>query len=388
MQKGVEVRGNSIRVYFWYNGELCRETLGLPATEANLEYASKLIQVIHFELSQDTFKYARHFPNSKKAKEGLFNYYIDLWSDFKKTEVAASTFKGYQDKIKAHIKPKWGNCFPQEIDHIDIQIWIKKELSLTLKNKTIKEIISIMRQIFVLYRTRNKLSYDPTEGITIRMCDEDDPDPFTRQEIETILNTPTDRKMELLLIQFMLWTGCRVSEAIALAWEDVDIERGTVNFRRSKVNGLYRVTKTKRSNREVELLKPAMDALIAMMSYSYIAKKKSFDVVQRDNRTVKKELLRPVFLNSNTGLAHETDFCIRDRFFKAHLKKAGVRYRGPGQCRHTFACQLLSTGAIPVAWISQQLGHTNPTTTFRYYAKWIRDDSGSLIKKVEKALGF
>ncbi len=27
--------------------------------------------------------------------------------------------------------------------------------------------------------------------------------------------------------------------------------------------------------------------------------------------------------------------------------------------RHTFDCQLLSTGAIPAEWISQQLGHTN-----------------------------
>lgn len=33
---------------------------------------------------------------------------------------------------------------------------------------------------------------------------------------------------------------------------------------------------------------------------------------------------------------------IRERFWKTHLKHAGVRYRGPNQCRHPFISQLLS----------------------------------------------
>jgi integrase len=97
--------------------------------------------------------------------------------------------------------------------------------------------------------------------------------------------------------------------------------------------------------------------------------------------------LRFVFLNSNTLNAHVNDFCVRDRFFKAHLKKANVRYRGPNQCRHTFACQLLSTGEIPAEWISQQLGHTNPTTTFKYYAKWMSSNAADMVQKAEAALG-
>lgn len=40
---------------------------------------------------------------------------------------------------------------------------------------------------------------------------------------------------------------------------------------------------------------------------------------------------------------------------KAHLKVAGVRYRGPSQCRQTYASQLLTTGAASVDWIAEQI---------------------------------
>lgn len=388
MANGVEVRGNSVRVYFRYKNERCRETLDGAATPANIKRAEHLVSVINYEIETGTFDYAHHFPNSERVKTSRFDAYLDIWLGIKASQIAASTLRGYSTKISAHIRPRWGAFNTEKIDHIDLLTWIQKDLTKTLKNKTIKEIVSIMRQVFQLYRTRNKVMHDPTDGIVIRLPDEDDPDPFTREEIDKILSTPTDRRMEVLMIKFMLWSGPRVSEAISLAWEDVNLDAGTVRFRRSKVNGNYRVTKTRRSNREVQLLKPAVEALREIYLLTGHQPKITVDITQRDNRTVKSQALRFVFLNSNTGEPHKSDFCVRDRFFKTHLKHADVRYRGPNQCRHTFACQLLSTGGVPAEWISQQLGHTNPTTTFKYYAKWITTTGVDMAKKAESLLGL
>lgn len=89
----------------------------------------------------------------------------------------------------------------------------------------------------------------------MRLPHVEDLDPFTRDEIKHILATPTKRMQELNMIEFMIWDGPRLSEAMALAWEDVvDLERGIIRYRRRQFRNAYRVTKTRRSTREKQLL--------------------------------------------------------------------------------------------------------------------------------------
>jgi len=132
------------------------------------------------------------------------------------------------------------------------------------------------------------------------------------------------------MIQFMIWAGPRVSETIALAWEDVDLQQGTVTFRRSKVRGAYRVTKTRRSTRKVRLLEPAWDALRKIDAMNPVKQAQTVEIVERDNKTVRKHKLHFVFLNTNSGMPHVSDFVVRDRFFKAHLNAAGYVIVGLG----------------------------------------------------------
>lgn len=149
--------------------------------------------------------------------------------------------------------------------------------------------------------------------------------------------TPTNCAQELLMVQFMIWAGPRVSETIALAWEDVDMKQGTVTLRHTKVRGAYRVTKTRRSTRKVRLLEPARDTLRKLDAINQLKTVDTVDIVERDNKTVRKHKLHFVLLNTKSGLPHVSDFVVRDRLVNAHLKAAGVRYRGHGQCRHTYA---------------------------------------------------
>lgn len=388
MANGVEARGNCVRVYFRFNGELCRERVPGGNTAANREQAQRLVQIIEYEIQAGTFDYARHFPNSSKLAGNTFGYYLDLWLKIKSNNVAATTFRGYSNKAEVHVRPHWGAVQIDKIDHLDLQDWIQGTLSKSLKNKTIREIISNVRQVFRLYRTRKKVAHDPTEGLYVRLPDPEAPDPFTRAEIKQILETPTDRVQELLMVQFMIWAGPRVSETIALAWEDVDLKKGTVTFRRSKVRGAYRVTKTRRSTRKVRLLEPAWDALRKVDVINGTKRADTVDIVERDNKTVRSHQLHFVFLNTHTGEPHVSDFSVRDRFFKTHLKNADVRYRGPGQCRHTYASQLLTTGVASIDWIAEQMGHTNGNMIRQHYGLWINEDGPDVIGMLEHALNL
>ncbi|EPM68855.1 phage integrase [Pseudomonas syringae pv. theae ICMP 3923] len=385
---GVEARGNSVRIYFNYQGVRCRESLPGGNNPTTVAHAKRMVEIINYEIETGTFDYSRHFPNSPKLVENSFGHYLDLWLTIQKNIVAATTYRGYSSKAEVHVRPRWGNVQIDQIDHLDLQHWIQGTLAVRLKNKTIRDIVSNVRQVFKLYRTRRKVAHDPTEGLQVRLPDPAAPDPFTRAEIALILSTATSRTYELLMVQFMIWAGPRVSETIALAWEDVDLQAGTVTFRRSKVRGDYRVTKTRRSTRKVRLLAPALNALLKLKALTKGGRAHTVAVVERDNRTVRNHKLHFVFLNTSSGEPHVSDFTIRDRFFKTHLEHAGVRYRGPGQCRHTYASQLLTSGAASIDWIAEQMGHTNGNMIRKHYGTWINEDGPDVIGMLESALDF
>ncbi len=386
MGNGVEIHGKKLRIYFPYEGEKCREPLDLEPTPENLTYAENMVKMIRHEIRASSFIYSKYFPNSKRLVKNRLNHYLDIWLEIKKERTADSTFNGYKGMVERYIRPKFGRRQANQIDYIDIERWMSNELQ-PLASKTIKETLAILSQVYSLYQKRNASAHNPTTGITVRLPDRPDPEVWTREEIDKILSTPAynGNVQELDLIKFMMWTGPRVSEAIALTWEDVDLDAGTVVFRRARVRGPFKATKTRRSTREVELLRPALEALQDQHQRTASLPPVSIQVKERDNRTFRTEKVRFVFMNSFTGNAHNSDTTLRDGFLKSHLKSAGVRYLGIGQCRHTFASQMLSA-EMPLDWIAKQLGHSSTAMIHKHYSKWIKADAYDMVARANERL--
>ena len=190
------------------------------------------------------------------------------------------------------------------------------------------------------------------------------------------------------MIQFNFWSGLRLSELIGLGWDNIDLVNWTAKINLAKVNGQFKTPKTKRAERTVELLAPAIAAIKEQQQYTYMLPPIEIDVTQADIKTVKKIQWRPIFLNTNTLKPHASDITIRDRFWVTHLKKAKIRYRSPKNTRHTYASQLLSTGTISKDWIAKQMGHTSTKMIDKHYAKWISEDAPPMAKIANAALGF
>ena len=188
------------------------------------------------------------------------------------------------------------------------------------------------------------------------------------------------------MVGFAFWSGLRISELIALAWEDIDLKTGTVKVCRARVNGCYKQTKTKRSTREVELIDPAIQWLQVQHPFTERLDTRRLKVMSRDNKKTFSEDVRLVFLNSNTHRPHQSDGTVRNNFWRAHLKKAQVRYRGPNTARHTFISQLLTAG-IAKEWIIRQVGHTSTRMIDEHYGKWISADATGMAQFVSERLG-
>jgi integrase len=73
-----------------------------------------------------------------------------------------------------------------------------------------------------------------------------------------------------------------------------------------------------------------------------------------------------------------------DRGLEQAIKRAKLSELRVYDLRHTYASLLLSAGA-PITYLSAQLGHATPTTTLRYYAKWIPSQGRRWVEVLDQA---
>lgn len=64
---------------------------------------------------------------------------------------------------------------------------------------------------------------------------------------------------------------------------------------------------------------------------------------------------------------------------RSALRWAKVKYRRPYQTRHTYASMMLTAGE-PIAWLAQQMGHSDWAMNRKTYAKYIKDAGEKAVK--------
>lgn len=155
-------------------------------------------------------------------------------------------------------------------------------------------------------------------------------------------------------------TGLRAGEAIALTWDNVDLEKGFIYVRQNasvvqershdsekRYKVIITTVKTKNGERVVPCNAKAKQALEWMRGYQETHHIKSKYVDCND----KGELLSQQTL---------------PKILKAILKAADVPYRSVHSFRHTFATNLIQAG-VDVKVVSQLLGHSSVKITYDTY---------------------
>jgi integrase len=178
-----------------------------------------------------------------------------------------------------------------------------------------------------------------------------------------------DRERLQNLVQFGLWTGLRLSELFALNWGNVDWINDRIYVEGALTQDAEEIedTKTEAGERTVNLLPPALAALKAKKERTFL---KGLEISQ----------------NPHTRERWTGDHALRARQWNTLCRRAGVRYRPPGQIRHTFASMSLKAGESP-QWVAAQMGHTDWTFTARVYYRWIPRDAGDAGDRVMKKWG-
>ena len=365
---GVEIRkwGRSkktIRINFYYQGFQCRETLNLPVTNSNINYAARLRGEIINAIEKGTFCYKDYFPDSNLAvrfghasEKKSVKFLLDDFLAQAKSAKELSTYIGYKKICDAHHYPMFGHLAIQDLKPAVLRPWIR---SLKVTAKTVSNILLPLRAIIEQALNDELIESNPFDKIAIgklinaRQSQSNfEVNPFTLVEINKILAVAHHDQIRNLF-QFAFFTGLRTSELIGLEWHDIDWEGKVAYVVRAVVKKQVKYPKTRAGEREVKLLPPALEAL------------------ERQKIHTMEQGLR-VFHNPRTHAPWETDHQIRRTAWIPSLKAANIAYRNPYQTRHTYASLMLSRGER-VGWLVTQMGHTDPQMVMRVYGKWIPD---------------
>lgn len=384
---GVTARGRSIRLYIYYQGRRIRETLRLPLTLTNIQYAIKTRAAVQRDIEiTGTFDYERYFPHGKNAgKFGIARSRLTIkeslttWLENKKDDIALSSYQDYKKSINNILIPAFGDTLLVDLGVRQIQEWVDARTSSVKRTRNVLtalhgvlneaysagEIAESPLDRITFKKSKPKVNIDPETGEELD-GDNQPIHPFSYREIEKILSACEDIPLFYHFIMFAVSSGLRTSELIALHWRHIDFANDIIRVRVAFVRGEFKGPKTVAGRRDVKLLEPARRALMAI----------------RELTGSKKD--GPVFLNPKTLKPWTGDKQIRESFWRPALERAEVQYRYPYQLRHTYASTMLSAGENPT-WLASQMGHKDWSEIRRRYAKWIPDTQhreGTLVESM------
>ena len=176
---------------------------------------------------------------------------------------------------------------------------------------------------------------------------------------------------ENTLYKFLLATGCRINEALALSWSDIDLDNAVVHI--TKTLNYKQETnspKSKSSLRGIDI----DQATVSMLKQYRLRQTKEAWKIGKSESIVFSDFIHE-YPNNRT---------LQTRL-RTHFKRANVTNIGFHGFRHTHASLLLNSG-IPYKELQHRLGHSTLSMTMDIYSHLSKENAKKAVSFYETAL--
>ncbi len=326
------------------------------------EAAREVAQIIEAKLVLGDFKIGQPRPIVP-----LFKDLSKKWLDSVALTRKKGTHERYHQLARDRILPNFGKKPVDEIKKKDVREFFLAQAKKGVPKKTLQVIRAVLNGPLEMAFQDETIPANPVTGVLRSLNLEGTPDEIrvldAKEQIlllETAKNTaPATYPLLLLLLR----AGPRLGEALALQWEDLDLEKGLAWIRKTYRRGSFGVPKNGRP-RPVRL------------SHETIGILKGLKVLNgADPQTF-------VFSADKEGKIPLHQNTVRNRFKKilGEAKiNSGVRIHS---LRHTYVTNRLSLGH-PLEQVSKEAGHSSVEITSTVYSHWIPDKTADMINELD-----
>lgn len=314
----------------------------------------------------------------------LFKDFTEHWQDHRRAQgKKEGTIKDDECRLQAYVFPVFANRVMKtitvaEISHfLDAGITGKKgkKKGAELAPNTKRNIRQLLNEIFESARREKVVGFNPVHDVDpIQGANTNTRVALTKEELKALLDSAKayyEKKKDYkntntMIYPFILlaaYTGARMGELLALEWEDLNTDEGTIRINKTFTKyGNVQDPKTKHSNRVVNVPPEVMSIVMSFndgVSPYVFHTKTGSHISER---------------NMGRGFQTVQDFAGMGTHFTAH------------ELRHTFATLLLEAHA-PIADVSRTLGHAKITTTLDFYTHATEDSSAKMGKAMSAIIG-
>lgn len=278
----------------------------------------------------------------KKKASKQFKNVAEEWSDTHFKTLQNNSLKLYNVGLRKAVE-YFGETQIEDITPSDVNNYVDFLVAQKYAKKTIKERVAVLKQIFnfaiirqYIYSSPCRFVKLPTNLVSVKR------EAATKNEEDVIRSVNADVPFGFFA-KFLLYTGCRRGEALALTSADIDYDNQVVSINKTvewigNVPQIKNSPKTDAGNRQIPLP----------------------DILMEELKKRKKQ--KYIFENDEHGLMHNAQVTRK----WAALKRATGITCTPHQLRHSYQTMLFDAG-IDVKTAQKWLGHSDIKTTLGIY---------------------
>lgn len=270
-------------------------------------------------------------------------------------DIKPSSRDSYAQVIRTMIVPHLGSLLLKDLRRTAVQRWIAT-LNETYAPRTIQRAHSILHQTLDEAVRQGVVTTNAADEVRLPRIEQQEMAYWTAAQAQAFLSVLDDEARALF--RLMLSSGLRVGEALAIKWDDLDLDRRVFTLRRhgTRAQGRYVISQGSKRDRGrwLDLDHGSVEALRRWQSG------------QKAQQLRAHVWAGEGWVFTNAVGRHISDATVRN-WHRRGVTAAGVPYIRPHDLRHTYATLSLA-GGVPIKVVSERLGHARIAITLDLYA--------------------